>query len=398
MLCSTVLNAFRHHSGSHFDLRSRCYPGRRVLNAFRHHSGSHVVSLKIEKVLVRFRHHSGSHSGSVDFQARMCCAQRLSASQRFSLRELPVLVVLDFRVLNAFRHHSGSHSSRSGSSFHCSSCAQRGGSHCQTMIARLDNPSYSAQRLSASQRFSLLKPTCDGTYRLSASQGSHFGSCRMLRIMCSTPFGITAVLTPNRKHLVLSDTVLNAFRHHSGSHFGSFGYGAHNHVLNAFRHPASQDQEHPHHRAIGEVLNAFRHHSGSHPSVGPSSRPIVIGPLCSTPFGITAVLTSKLNRRSPRVSCSTPIEQCSTPFGITAVLTFCRPGVLPTGAQRLSASQRFSLKVPSIPWGISAAQRLSASQRFSPLLCRRKRQAAFSGGFHGPPLTWKTAAPMCSKG
>ena len=117
---------------------------------------------------------------------------------------------------------------------------------------------------------------------------------------------------------------------------------------------------------------------------------------CSTPFGITEVLTR--NIRS--VFNSNPL--CSTPFGITEVLTSHRrvPAALADGAQRLSASQRFSHHTSleggfwlecSTPFGITevltgvrcgarccprCAQRLSASQRFSPTCECRSRNGS----------------------
>jgi hypothetical protein len=36
--------------------------------------------------------------------------------------------------------------------------------------------------------------------------------------MCSTPFGITAVITPGRDWQAGADRVLNAFRHHCCHH------------------------------------------------------------------------------------------------------------------------------------------------------------------------------------
>ena len=65
--------------------------------------------------------------------------------------------------------------------------------------------------------------------------------------------------------------------------------------------------------------------------------------MCSTPFGITEVLTEGLSNL--RVSA---YNTCSTPFGITEVLTLSclfRGAPLHGGAQRLSASQRFSLDI-----------------------------------------------------
>ena len=94
--------------------------------------------------------------------------------------------------------------------------------------------------------------------------------------------------------MIVSLQVLNAFRHHSGSHLENAELQAN----------------------ISDVLNAFRHHSGSHArNIG---KVIIQSFMCSTPFGITAVLT---------VSKRRPVQ----PF------RFGR-------AQRLSASQRFSLR------------------------------------------------------
>ena len=182
------------------------------------------------------------------------CAQRLSASQRFSLINYYPKLAPPPCVLNAFRHHSGSHA----------------------MVASVvQSDSTRAQRLSASQRFSpatlVKKPEW--------VQG------------CSTPFGITAVLTWSlsgwagdqsgaqrlsasqrfspQVQLPQDDTtdVLNAFRHHSGSH-----------------------QKHLSRYPPGDcVLNAFRHHSGSHKATSHNFTTLIS---CSTPFGITAVLTA----------------------------------------------------------------------------------------------------------
>ena len=194
-----------------------------------------------------------------------------------------------------------------------------------------------AQRLSASQRFS-------------PSPGRSISYCDPLQ-KCSTPFGITEVLTsvgqPRRQRygrLVLNafrhhrgshrnlgevgrspikTWVLNAFRHHRGSHtWGACDPGAEagNDVLNAFRHHRGSHTEEcersrrkpsndvlnafRHHRGshrgrllslllllLDSVLNAFRHHRGSHPAQNPAS-PRARRILCSTPFGITEVLTS----------------------------------------------------------------------------------------------------------
>ena len=86
---------------------------------------------------------------------------------------------------------------------------------------------------------------------------------------------------------------------------------------------------------LEEVLNAFRHHRGSH--VRREARAIS-DIVCSTPFGITEVLTSAFGNK-----------YCEAP-----------------SAQRLSASQRFSRTTRGrTSRGTRCAQRLSASQRFS---------------------------------
>ncbi len=131
--------------------------------------------------------------------------------------------------------------------------------------------------------------------RLSASQQSSRGNgkrreCRNRE--CSTPFGITAVVTNVMIHTINLQSVLNAFRHHSSRHS---------------------------------------------PIVWLTYRLTIS---CSTPFGITAVVTlSVRSNRSPRT-------MCSTPFGITAVVTDVSrmASASNSSAQRLSASQQSSLE------------------------------------------------------
>ena len=179
-------------------------------------------------MLNAFRHHSGSHSSAAGSLPPSWRAQRLPASQRFSLqlRAPERLVQL---VLNAFRHHSGSH---------------------MTDPSRKSTPT-SAQRLPASQRFSH-RVGREGRLRLHGvlnafrhHSGSHaFGTpVKMVeQVKCSTPSGITAVLTPR-----------------SGSRSVS--------PDGAQRLPASQRfslLRSPPSRSDRRVLNAFRHHSGSH--------------------------------------------------------------------------------------------------------------------------------------
>ena len=305
-----VLNAFRHHRGSHPYRWNAPGLGLLVLNAFRHHRGSHPYAalrcrvghstcstpFGITEVLTPF--------GRAPQPRRLACAQRLSASQRFSLSLLlhPGLHLL---VLNAFRHHRGSH------------CA----------LMRAARPAAAcAQRLSASQRFShsdgplrVVVPIVLNAFR--HHRGSHSGSprepSRRPSAVCSTPFGITEVLTAGRvlAHRVapgcstpfgitevLTGTaveltsiglgVLNAFRHHRGSHAVRFArnrrasacstpFGitevltpvaaaehrlSENAVLNAFRHHRGSHSWPGASVSTHHVLNAFRHHRGSHRS------------------------------------------------------------------------------------------------------------------------------------
>ena len=225
-----------------------------------------------------------------------------------------------------------------------------------------------AQRLSASQRWARsLARRCDSrttrcAQRLSASQrwARIAGSAIRLAIdVCSTPFGITEVGTTARSRCCSRHAdVLNAFRHHRGGHaagpsspdgvsrcstpFGITEVGtspsrrsgrARLAVLNAFRHHRGG-----HGRTCSwtadrqRVLNAFRHHRGGHAPAVASASPM----LCSTPFGITEVGTTRPRCR-PRHRCvlnafrhhrgghsSVGSGQrsrcvCSTPFGITEV-------------------------------------------------------------------------------
>ncbi len=137
-------------------------------------------------------------------------------------------------------------------------------------------------------------------------------------------------------------------------------------------------------RDVERVLNAFRRHCGYHACL---ERGLTAAHVCSTPFGVTAVITAApamqkvtivdhvLNafRRhcgyhsvlfipvavsffsAQRLSASLRLSrhrrhhgrstsQCSTPFGVTAVITKAPATIQPrrVGAQRLSASLRLS--------------------------------------------------------
>ena len=155
-------------------------------------------------------------------------------------------------MLNAFRHPSGPHKSVTTGT----SAGSRG-----------------AQRLPASKRSSPLPLRQRGSLRpvLNAFRhpsGPHGKSTtwQSSGILCSTPSGIQAVLTPDPLARYPSNGVLNAFRHPSGPHRGA---------------------QH-HRRRPLRVLNAFRHPSGPHYDMSLTG---FDSDLCSTPSGIQAVLT-----------------------------------------------------------------------------------------------------------
>ena len=228
-------------------------------------------------------------------------------------------------------------------------------------------------------------------------------------MLCSTPFGITAVLTrtcrppPGRRCCAqrlsasqrcshtwgvgvrLSPLVLNAFRHHSGAHPPS---------LCSPPCPQCRAQRLSASQRCSLVFQTSRSASGSK---------------CSTPFGITAVLTRRSRDPPKRCSCAQRLSasqrcslhrahgarlsgyvlnafrhhsgahsassrdrsglfSCSTPFGITAVLT-TPPAA--TGPSTEMCSTPFGITAvltkPSRghPATLTCAQRLSASQRCS---------------------------------
>ena len=206
-------------------------------------------------------------------------------------------------MLNAFRHHRGSHSSAAASALHVEVCS---------------TPFGITEVLTGQQ-----------------TQDAQFSR------RCSTPFGITEVLTQSGRSSCLRPLVLNAFRHHRGSHRSSPGTRQRSRRC-AQRLSASQRFSLAPAGGVtvpvsmcAQRLSASQRFSQKLPR-DPPAQPKV----CSTPFGITEVLTRSSRRRDrPRVYV------CSTPFGITEVLTqeWRRlAGRHPLGAQRLSASQRFS--------------------------------------------------------
>ena len=212
--------------------------------------------------------------------------------------------------------------------------------------------------------------------------------CCTMPFACSTPSGIKAVLTGPTRSLPTGDhtraqrlpasrrfsrlqppvfllrhqRVLNAFRHQGGSHAARQRRERDN-SRSAQRLPASRRfsrrdrPRHTHHYTRAQRLPASRRFSPLE-----ALREFRENPLCSTPSGIKAVLTSS----SAKV-ISRP-HSCSTPSGIKAVLTRDRERAAPTqaGAQRLPASRRFSPRAPAPVASCGrGAQRLPASRRFS---------------------------------
>ncbi len=138
--------------------------------------------------------------------------------------------------------------------------------------------------------------------------------------MCSTPFGITAVITeafepglrPPPRAQRLSASLLSSHDRHRLTRSGHA-------VLNAFRHHCC------HHAAAAacvlagkSVLNAFRHHCCHHDAFRDHR---FSEEVCSTPFGITAVITPIGGIQDLL------LDGCSTPFGITAVITARGPAI-----------------------------------------------------------------------
>ena len=110
---------------------------------------------------------------------------------------------------------------------------------------------------------------------------------------CSTPYGITAEVTPGTLDRAPPPDVLNALRHHGGGHLTSSGKGSFS-PFGAQRLTASRR----------------RSHSGLRSDARKKDR-------CSTPYGITAEVTSSMRSRA----------------------------WLMLGAQRLTASRRRSLSL-----------------------------------------------------
>ena len=229
------------------------------------------------------------------------------------------------RVLNALRHHGGGHSPRAARSIAAAACSTPYGITAEVT-----------------------------SWRSSRTTGRRPGAQRLTASRRRSPCGGSRSGEPAR--------VLNALRHHGGGHGGGLVWFA----------------------SARNVLNALRHHGGGHGEVfaeqGNRDK-------CSTPYGITAEVTSGSAEENPcRSKCSTPYgitaevtannnkstaqgRMCSTPYGITAEVTL-RGAVASApparGAQRLTASRRRSHTSLRRPNQRSVgAQRLTASRRRS---------------------------------
>ena len=153
-------------------------------------------------------------------------------------------------------------------------------------------------------------------------------------------------------------------------------------MLNAFRHHRSHHGWpcQGHHSTGSPVLNAFRHHRSHHTARTPttctrspsaqrlSASQISSPPTCrrgTFPAASAQRLSASQISSQATEAHQKALEGCSTPFGITDLITRRRPrgSRLPFRAQRLSASQISSRpRTLNFPFKISSAQRLSASQ------------------------------------
>ena len=182
-------------------------------------------------------------------------------------------------VLNAFRHHCCRHGSAQG----------RGGRsdrRCSTPFGI----TAVVTRVAVSRRY-LMR----GAQRLSASLLSSPKTRLLRREHGRGAQRLSASLLSSRRRrgrLRQPDRVLNAFRHHCCRHeVHSVNMTTLCSVLNAFRHHCCRHTYVNHVMYIScIVLNAFRHHCCRHSRWARTDDRII---RCSTPFGITAVVTSQ---------------------------------------------------------------------------------------------------------
>ncbi len=132
---SAVLNAFRHHCGQHKGITTSSFPFTRMCST---PFGITAVNTFL----------------SPSSQARLICAQRLSASLR-STRPCRPGTFAAGPVLNAFRHHCGQHADSLAPSGKRLTSAQRLSASLrstQSLMMKPTSRTVSAQRLSASLR------------------------------------------------------------------------------------------------------------------------------------------------------------------------------------------------------------------------------------------------------
>ncbi len=279
VLAAEVLNAFRRHRLGHQRVNEP--PAQRGGSAQRlsaSQTWSPVAAppdVGAGTVLNAFRRHRLGHADAQVLHGdAVGCAQRLSASQTWSLADRGTRGS-GRRVLNAFRRHRLGHEQHAGDHRH----------------ARPVLNAFRRHRLGHR-----------ATARGSAAHRS-----------CSTPFGVTDLVTRSIGPASGSpEEVLNASRRHRLGHGRSRGQSG----------------------AAQRVLNASRRHRLGHPS----GRVRAIGVRCSTPLGVTDLVTDV------RADAHAAGSVCSTPLGVTDLVTpLDGPSTAaPTGAQRLSASQTWS--------------------------------------------------------
>jgi len=323
---SGVLNAFRHHRGGRA-ARGEVPPSRaEVLNAFRHHRGGRTTSSRQSGRTRMCSTPFGITEVGATFAGKSNCptarAQRLSASQRWALGGNGRLLGQDV-VLNAFRHHRGGRAGNQGTAFRPAVVLNafrhhRGG--------RARTPCCGACRTRCSTPFGITEVGARRRRRQTRREGSVLNAFRHHRggrgftlvellvvVLCSTPFGITEVGALRTRPTPRRDSVLNAFRHHRGGR--SWSTARRRSITRAQRLSASQRWA----RKLAEIkrpihpaLNAFRHHRGGRlrPDVGRKDG--------------TDVLNAFRHHRGGRL-----------PSVLFA-------GGLASGAQRLSASQRWA--------------------------------------------------------
>ncbi len=160
---------------------------------------------------------------------------------------------------------------------------------------------------------------------------------------CSTPYGITATISPaiqrDRPSPLL---VLNALRHHGNNQNSTFPLASR---LSCAQRLTASRQQSGHSPECDEpdsqcstpygitatirrrpgtfssqtsgVLNALRHHGNNQVEHGAQYNTAVR--MCSTPYGITATISGN-NGAPDKVA-----ELCSTPYGITATISLVYP-------------------------------------------------------------------------